>query len=113
MRYAILFLSFMIATVSCSTNHDKIPELTPEKTDFTETSSYQDVMEVVDYARKHAKNMHYELFGQSEQGKDLPLLVFSDQVVESPDQAHQLHRPVVFIVANIHSGEVEGKEALP
>ncbi|MDZ7772384.1 MAG: M14 family metallopeptidase [Balneolaceae bacterium] len=88
------------------------PELVPEATDFTETSRYDDVMEVVDYARQHADNMHYEVFAQSEQGRDLPLLVFSDRVVSSPQQARDLSRPVVFIVANIHSGEVEGKEAL-
>lgn len=88
------------------------PQLVPEATDFSETSRYDDVMEVVDYAREYADNMHYEVFGQSEQGKDLPLLVFSDRVIESPREARGLNRPVVFIVANIHSGEVEGKEAL-
>lgn len=88
------------------------PQLVPEASDFTETSRYSDVMEVVNYAREHADNLHYEVFGQSEQGKDLPLLVFSDREVTTPRQAHDLSRPVVFIVANIHSGEVEGKEAL-
>jgi len=90
----------------------RAPVLTPEKSNFTKTSLYKDVMDVVDYARSNADNMHYEVFGQSEMGKDLPLLVFSDQDISSPKQARRLNRPMVFIFANIHSGEVEGKEAL-
>lgn len=100
----------LILATACSRPNP--PELVPEKSNYTETSLYQDVMEVVNYARDHADNLHYEVFGQSEKGKDLPLLVFSDQVIASPEQAEALERPVIFVVGNIHSGEVEGKEAL-
>lgn len=97
--------------VSC-TSKPKPPQLTAKQSNYTQTSTYKDVMEVVSYAQKHAKNMHYEVFGHSELGKNLPLLVFSDRVVETPKEAHTLNRPIVFIMANIHGGEVEGKEAL-
>lgn len=97
--------------IGCSSSSQP-PKLTPRQTNFTQTSTYAEVMEVVAYARENAENMHYEVFGHTEQGKALPLLVFSDRVVETPKEAHQLHRPVIFVMANIHGGEVEGKEAL-
>lgn len=111
MRNFLLFAVGLLLLAGCATSQES-PVLVPEQSNFTETSRYDDVMEVVEYARDNASNLHYEVFGQSEQGKDLPLLIFSDEPVESPEAAHQLNRPVVFIVANIHSGEVEGKEAL-
>lgn len=107
-----LGLTLLIVFVLGCSSQNQPPELVPARTDFSETSTYSDVMKVVDYAREHAGNMHYEVFGQSELGKDLPLLVFSDREVETPKEAQSLERPVVFIMANIHGGEVEGKEAL-
>lgn len=110
LSYLPAALLLLITTYGCS--NQSPPELVPETSDFTRTSSYDDVMEVVDYARENADHLHYEVFGQTEEGRDLPLLVFSDQTVTSPEDAASLNRPVVFIVGNIHSGEVEGKEAL-
>lgn len=111
MKNILLLTVGILLLAGCNTNQ-KPPALVPEQSDFTQTSRYEDVMRVVDYARDNATNLHYEVFGQSEQGKELPLLVFSDEPVASPAAARQLGRPMVFIVGDIHSGEVEGKEAL-
>jgi hypothetical protein len=40
------------------------------------------------------------------------LLVISEPKVTSPEAARRLGRPLVFVQANIHAGEVEGKEAV-
>jgi hypothetical protein len=40
------------------------------------------------------------------------LLVISDPKVTTPAAARKLGRPIVFVQANIHAGEVEGKEAV-
>jgi hypothetical protein len=52
------------------------------------------------------------MFGRTEEERDLPLMVISDPKVTSPEAAHKLGRPMVFVQANIHAGEVEGKEAI-
>ena len=39
-------------------------------------------------------------------------MVISDPKVTTPAAARKLGRPLVFVQANIHAGEVEGKEAI-
>ena len=53
----------------------------------------------------------YESFGTAEEGREMPLLMLSEPAVATPEAARKLGRPIVFIQANIHAGEVEGKEA--
>jgi hypothetical protein len=82
-----------------------------ELTNYEETSSYADVQRVV-AGLAASPLVHVENFGQSEEGRELPLLVISDPKVASPEAARRLGRPLVFVQANIHAGEVEGKEAV-
>ncbi|MFM8271760.1 MAG: M14 family zinc carboxypeptidase, partial [Gemmata sp.] len=51
-------------------------------------------------------------FGTSHEGRMLPLLVIADPPVATPEEAQQSGRLVVLAFANIHGGEVDGKEAL-
>jgi hypothetical protein len=82
-----------------------------EATDYAETSRYEDVMRVVDGLSASHTWVRAETFGTSEDGRALPLLVLSEPSVASPEAARKLGRPIAFIQANIHAGEVEGKEA--
>ena len=50
--------------------------------------------------------------GKTVEGREIPLVIFSDPPVSDPRAAAKLHKPVVLVQANIHAGEVEGKEAL-
>src|SRR5205085_7036384 len=49
--------------------------------------------------------------GKTALGRDLPYVIASRPLITSPAEAKRLGRPVAYIQANIHSGEVEGKEA--
>ncbi|HEU4794294.1 MAG TPA: M14 family metallopeptidase, partial [Pyrinomonadaceae bacterium] len=53
-----------------------------------------------------------ESFGKSEEGRSLPLMILSDSPISNPREARGSGKPIVFIMANIHAGEVEGKEAM-
>jgi hypothetical protein len=83
-----------------------------EITNYEETSSYADVQRVIDGLVASSPLVHTESFGKTEDGRDLPLLVISEPRVTTPEAAHKLGRPLVFVQANIHAGEVEGKEAI-
>ncbi len=88
------------------------PRTVPEQTDYARTSSYDEVIAYLDGVDK-AKNprLHRTSFGQSEEGRELPLLIYSNPPVKNPVEARALGVPVVLVMANIHAGEVEGKEA--
>jgi hypothetical protein len=83
-----------------------------EISNYEETSTYEDVTRVINGLVETSSLVHTESFGKTEEGRELPLLVISDPKVTTPEAAHRLGRPIVFVQANIHAGEVEGKEAI-
>jgi hypothetical protein len=83
-----------------------------ERSNYEETSNYGDVTRIVSGLASSSPLVYTESFGKTEEGRELPLMVISDPKVTAPDAARKLNRPVVFVQANIHAGEVEGKEAI-
>jgi hypothetical protein len=88
-----------------------VPRSRAETSGFTETSTFDDVVRFLGALRERAPSLHLETFGSSVEGRPLPLAVVSDPPVRSPEEARASGRPVAFVLANIHAGEVEGKEA--
>jgi len=82
-----------------------------ESSGYDETSRYADVVRFVDEIRRVDPSVRVETFGRSAEGRDLPLLFLADPPATTPVQARRSGKPVVFVMANIHAGEVEGKEA--
>src|SRR5688500_20010812 len=80
-----------------------------EITNYEETSTYADVTRVIDGLVSTSPLVHTESFGKTEEGRELPLMVISDPKVATPAAASKLGRPLVFVQANIHAGEVDSK----
>jgi hypothetical protein len=59
------------------------------------------------------KNDHarLEYFARSIEGRDVPLVILADPMPTSYEELEEDDRIVVYLQANIHAGEVEGKEA--
>jgi hypothetical protein len=83
-----------------------------ELTNYEETSRYEDVLRVIAALQKRTPNLRVESFGKTEEGRDLPLLIFADPPIAQPREARASGKAIVFVQANIHAGEVEGKEAM-
>lgn len=83
-----------------------------ERTDYVETSRYEDVMAFVKAVSDGAKGMHLTTFGYTFEGRALPLVVVGDVKDGTPDAVRASGKLRVYIQANIHGGEVEGKEAM-
>ena len=83
-----------------------------EATNYEETSRYSDVINFITELQKRSSLVRLESFGASVEGRKLPLMIFSDSGVSTPAEAKAAGKPVIFIMANIHAGEVEGKEAV-
>jgi hypothetical protein len=83
-----------------------------ERSRFTETSSYDDVRRFIDSLRTLGAKVTVGSIGRTTEGREIPYVVASRPAVATPAEARRLNRPVVYVQANIHGGEVEGKEAL-
>ena len=83
----------------------------PERTDYAETSRYD---EVIGYMKQMAAvnpNIHLTTYGYTHEGRPLPLAVIGAPGA-SAAQVLATNKTRVYIQGNIHAGEVEGKEAL-
>jgi len=83
-----------------------------EKSDYKATSKNADVLAFCEAVAKRGPNARLDTFGTSHAGQKLPLLVIADPPVASATEASQSGKLVVLAFANIHAGEVDGKEAL-
>ena len=82
-----------------------------EKSDFKSTSDYSDVKIFIDQLRKSSQYIRIETLATSTEGREVPLLIIGNPLPKSPIGLVNDKRIVVYIQANIHAGEVEGKEA--
>lgn len=86
------------------------PQTKAEQTKYEETSRYADVRAFLDAVAKQTADVRVEMFGRSEEGRELPLVIVGDPPTgRTPPSGPRKAR--VLVMANIHAGEVEGKEA--
>jgi Zinc carboxypeptidase len=115
MKLAFAYLSLTLLLANASTimprSQDDPLKSRAEQTNYEETSRYEDVMRFIGELQKRTDKLRVESFGLTEEGRDLPLMIFADPPITRPLEARDSGKPVIFIQANIHAGEVEGKEA--
>ncbi len=83
-----------------------------ERTNYEETSRYEDVITFVETVSGTSPQIHATSFGYTFEGRSLPLVVVGDVSDATPDAVLATGKTRVFIQANIHAGEVCGKEAM-
>ena len=82
-----------------------------ERSNFTETSRYDDVVSFLETIDRESPLVRVTSFGYSFEGRRLPLAIVGAGDDISPDAIKKTGRLRVYIQANIHAGEVEGKDA--
>ena len=87
------------------------PVTTAESTDYKATSTYAEVLAFVRDLQKLSPLVRVETICTSAEGRDIPLLVIGKPLPEDPLALRYDKRVVVYFQANIHAGEVEGKES--
>ncbi|HDJ34013.1 MAG TPA: hypothetical protein ENF21_07945 [Bacteroidetes bacterium] len=83
-----------------------------EATDYRSTSRYKDVMQFIRELEKASPYIRTETIATTVEGRDIPLMILAAPLPESPQDLKNDPRIVVYVQANIHAGEVEGKEAV-
>ncbi len=87
------------------------PSTRPERSEYRETSRYADVTLFLDGLEGRHPMFWLTSFGYSEEGRPLPLAVFGDVTDGSAAAVRSSSATRVLVFANIHAGEVAGKEA--
>jgi hypothetical protein len=82
-----------------------------ERSGFRETSTYADVLGFLDSLQRNRAAIRVGSLAVSVEGRWVPWVLASRPLVAGAAEAHRSGKPVVWVQANIHAGEVEGKEA--
>ncbi len=85
---------------------------TAEQTGYRETSAYSEVFGFLDSLERRTGDLLRWRLGTTAEGRELPVVLASRPMVHGPAAAHRSGKPLVYLQANIHGGEVEGKEAV-
>jgi hypothetical protein len=83
-----------------------------EQSDYKKTSYYKDVMDLLFEAQKQSSCINIIKFTTSYEGRMVPMVVIAKEGIKSPLELAASGKPAVLIMANIHAGEIEGKEAM-
>ena len=82
----------------------------PEATNYAETSRYEDVIDFMKAMAAASPRIHLTTYGYTFEGRPMPLAVIGAPGA-TPEQVVATGKTRIYIQANIHAGEVEGKEA--
>jgi len=106
-----LFLCLLLLTSNYIVKGQNSLLTVAEKSEFESTSTYADVQSFISGLKATSTYIRVESIAKSTDGHDIPLMIIANPMPKSPSDLIKDKRLVVYIQANIHAGEVEGKEA--
>jgi hypothetical protein len=111
MRRRIL-LSALVAFAVCNQTSFSQVKTRAERSNYIETSRYDDVITFLNTVAKGSPLVRNTTFGYTFEGRPLPLAVVGRIADATPRAVRASGKLRVYIQADIHAGEVEGKEAV-
>ena len=110
--FCLITLFFMnIKAQSESKNVPNEWQTQAEKTDYRKSWNYADTILFAQKLAQASPLIEYKTFGKSGEGRDLPLLIVSENNDFTAEKAKKSGKAIIFIQAGIHSGEIDGKDA--
>jgi hypothetical protein len=106
----MVILVLIMAVASTTAAQDKLLTVA-ESSNYTATSTYNEVMDFIQALQQRTPDLRVEHLCTSTEGRWIPLLVIGDPIPAAPRDLKRDKRGVLYIQANIHAGEIEGKEA--
>jgi hypothetical protein len=97
--------------IVCSLLAFSQPLTIAESSKFESTSNEGEVNEFIRQISRKSSIIKVETLAVSTEGRSIPLLIIADPMIKSTGKLSTDKRVVFYIQANIHAGEVEGKEA--
>ena len=108
-RFLLITLSVVFISFSAKSQTGILT--VAERSDYDSTSTYSDVMTFINTLQKSSEIMRIDTLAISTEGRVVPLVVIGNPLPANPADIEKDGRMPVYIEANIHAGEVEGKEA--
>jgi hypothetical protein len=92
-------------------NRPPFPLTKAELTSCKETSTHAEVLDFLRVLSTRTDKVRIESIGASAEGRDIAGIIVSPAKVFTPEAADRKGLIKILVIANIHAGEVEGKEA--
>lgn len=105
---AIVFGLILIVAAAAGAGE---PATVAETSEYTRTSLHADVVAFIQQVAASSDLVTLATLTRSPEGREVPLVILSRERVRTPAELAATGKPAVLIMANIHAGEVEGKEA--
>src|SRR5881296_3817336 len=112
MQLPLRFLLAVPAAIAPRLAAQALPHTTAERSDYAATSTNADVGTFLDSLALAGAPVAVSEMGATALGKPIFFVIASDPTVTFPREAAAAGKLVVYLQANIHGGEVEGKEAV-
>lgn len=109
---AFALLPFLTSVIAAQAPSLATLQTRAERSNFTETSRYDDVVAFLKVVDEASPLVHVTTFGYTFEGRSLPLAVVGQVADARPETVRASGKLRVYLQANIHAGEVEGKEAV-
>jgi hypothetical protein len=84
-----------------------------ESSDWTSTATYEQTLALCSELDRRSDLVSLSFMGTTTEGRRIPLLIVGDPPYATAAAARRAGKLVVLLFANIHAGEVCGKEAFP
>ncbi len=117
---SLLFGAFLLCTIQTSGTAQEawtpvtagFPQTSFEESGYTVNTNHLDMWAFLEGLSAASTDMRLGSYGQTREGRDLPLAIFSKPLVSQPWEAWALGRPIVLLSANVHGGERTFREGL-
>src|SRR5437764_497191 len=103
---AAALTALLLFQIPMDSQHPEALKTRAELSNYEETSRYDDVIRFINDLQKRSDLIRVENFGETEEKRALPLMILSSPPAGDSGQAAASGKPIVFVMANIHAGEV-------
>lgn len=110
MKSFYLFFSMLLIVTDLFSQNNKLITFF-EKSNYLETPRYDSTIWFCKQLAKSSTVIHYTSFGESPEGRYLPLLIADKDNLTDPELIKKTGRTILLIQACIHAGEPDGKDA--
>lgn len=106
---SVLLLSLCLLSFTTPAQNQALTHF--EQSNGNKTPTYEQTIAFCEMLDKSSPLVSLQYIGKSQQGHDIPLLIFDAKGIFDPIKAKEANRLVVLIEAGIHAGEPVGKDA--